>query len=112
MKPCQNVAIIILFAPKHFVEFSFKAFMSIKHSCFFSPSINIAAFGKTFWCFFSLLSYTATRLREYIRCCMRCTAILKNDSRAEKRIEEEAFALASIAHYCFVETNLNCDCDQ
>ena len=36
------------------------------------------------------------------------TAILKNDSTAEKRIEEEAFALASIAHYCFVETNLNC----
>ena len=60
-------------------------------------------------CFFSLLSYSATRLREYILCCMYRTAILKNDSTAEKRREKEAFALASIAHYCFVETNLNCD---
>ena len=59
-------------------------------------------------CFFSLLSYSATRLREYIQCCMRRTAILKNNSTAEKRREEEAFALESIAHYCFVETNLNC----
>ena len=30
MKPCQNEAIIILFAPKHFVEFSFKALMTFK----------------------------------------------------------------------------------
>ena len=59
--------------------------------------------------FFSLLSYSMTRLCEYIQCCMRCTAILKNDSTAEKRREEEAFALASIAHYCFVETKTNCD---
>ena len=59
-------------------------------------------------CFFSLLSFSATRLREYIPCCMCRTAFLKNDSMAEKRREEEAFALASIAHYCFVETNLNC----
>ena len=59
-------------------------------------------------CFFSLLSYSATRFREYIRCCMYRTAIFKNDSTAEKRGEKEAFALASIAHYCFVETNLNC----
>ena len=40
------------------------------------------------------------------------TAILKNDSTAEKRIEEEAFALASIAHYCFVETKTNCVANQ
>ena len=59
-------------------------------------------------CFFSLLSYSVTRLREYIQCCMCCTGFLKNDSTAEKRREEEAFALASIAHYCFVKTNLNC----
>ena len=59
-------------------------------------------------CFFSLLSCSATRLRECIQCCMRRTAILKNDSTAEKRREEETFALASIALYCFVETNLNC----
>ena len=39
---------------------------------------------------------------------MRRTAILKNDSTAEKRREEEAFALASIAHYYFVETKTNC----
>ena len=49
-------------------------------------------------CFFSLLSYSATRLRE---CCMRRKAILKNDSTAEKRREEEAFALKAMAHYCF-----------
>ena len=36
------------------------------------------------------------------------TAILKNDSTAEKRGEEEAFALKSIAHYCFVEIKSNC----
>ena len=36
------------------------------------------------------------------------TAILKNDSTAEKKRVEEAFALASIAHYCFVETKTNC----
>ena len=60
-------------------------------------------------CFFSLLSYSATRLREYILCCMRRTAILKNNSTAEKRREEEAFALKSIAHYCFVEIKSNCD---
>ena len=60
-------------------------------------------------CFFSLLLYGATRLREYILCCMRRTAILKNNSTAEKRREEEAFALASIAHYCFVEIKSNCD---
>ena len=59
-------------------------------------------------CFFSLLSYGATRLCEYIPCCVLRTAILKNDSTAEKRREEETFALASIALYCFVETNLNC----
>ena len=40
---------------------------------------------------------------------MRGTAILKNNSTAEKRREEEAFALESIAHYCFVETKSNCD---
>ena len=40
---------------------------------------------------------------------MRRTAILKNNSTAEKRREEEAFALASIAHYCFVETKTNCE---
>ena len=39
---------------------------------------------------------------------MRCTDILKNNSTAEKRREEEAFALESIAHYCFVETKTNC----
>ena len=60
-------------------------------------------------CFFSLLSYSATRLREHILCCMRRLAILKNDSTAEKRREEEAFALASIAHYYFVKTKTNCD---
>ena len=59
-------------------------------------------------CFFSLLSYGATRFREYIPCCMRRTDILKNNSTAEKRREEETFVLASIARYCFVETNLNC----
>ena len=59
-------------------------------------------------CFFSLLSYSAMRLRECIECFMRRTAILKNNSTAEKRREEEAFALASIAHYCFVETKTNC----
>ena len=58
-------------------------------------------------CFFSLLSYSAMRLRECIECCMRRTAILKNNSTAEKRREEEAFALASIAHY-FVEIKSNC----
>ena len=57
-------------------------------------------------CFFSLLSYSATRLRE---CCMRRKAILKNDSTAEKRREEEAFLLKSIAHYCFVEIKSNCE---
>ena len=36
------------------------------------------------------------------------TAILKNDSTAEKRGEEETFALKSIAHYCFVEIKSNC----
>ena len=36
------------------------------------------------------------------------TAILKNNSTAEKRREEEAFALKSIAHYCFVEIKSNC----
>ena len=36
------------------------------------------------------------------------TAILKNDSTAEKRREKEAFALKSIAHYCFVEIKSNC----
>merc|ERR1711974_524186 len=60
-------------------------------------------------CFFSLLSYSATRLRECIQRCMRHTAILKNNSTAEKRREEEAFALESIAHYCFVKTKSNCD---
>ena len=30
MKPCRNEAIIILFAPKHFVEFSFKALVPFK----------------------------------------------------------------------------------
>ena len=60
-------------------------------------------------CFSSLLSYNATRFREYILCCMRRTAILKNNSTAEKRREEEAFALKSIAHYCFVETKSNCE---
>ena len=59
-------------------------------------------------CFFSLLSYSATRLREYILCCIRRTAILKNNNTAEKRREKEAFALASIAHYCFVEIRSNC----
>ena len=59
-------------------------------------------------CFFSLLSYSATRLREYILCCIRRTAILKNNNTAEKRREEEAFGLASIAHYCFVEIKSNC----
>ena len=59
-------------------------------------------------CFFSLLSCSATRLREYIRCCMRRTVILKNDSTADKRRKEEAFGLASIACYCFVETKTNC----
>ena len=54
--------------------------------------------------FFSLLSCCAARLRENIQYCMCRTAILKNDSTAEKRGEKEAFALASIAHYCFVET--------
>ena len=39
---------------------------------------------------------------------MRRTAILKNNSTAEKRREEEAFALKSIAHYCFVEIKNNC----
>ena len=63
-------------------------------------------------CFFSLLSYSATRFREYIRCCMYRTAILKNDSTAEKRGEKEAFALASIAHCCFVETKTNCELNQ
>ena len=57
-------------------------------------------------CFFSLLSYGATRLREYIQCCM--LRILKNNSTAEKRREEEAFALKSIAHYCFVQIKSNC----
>ena len=59
--------------------------------------------------FFSLLSCSAARLREYIKRCMCRTAILKNNSTAEKRREEETFALASIAHYCFVETILNCE---
>ena len=59
-------------------------------------------------CFFSHLSYSATRLRECIERCTRRTAILKNNSTAEKRREEEAFALKSIAHYCFVETKSNC----
>ena len=36
-------------------------------------------------------------------------AILKNDSTEEKRREEEASALVSIAHYGFVETKRNCD---
>ena len=40
---------------------------------------------------------------------MRRLAILKNDSTAEKRREKEAFALASIACYCFVETKTNCE---
>ena len=39
---------------------------------------------------------------------MRRTAVLKNDNTAEKRREEEAFALKSIAHYCFVEIKSNC----
>ena len=59
-------------------------------------------------CFISLLSYSAMRLRECIECFMRRTAILKNNSTAEKRREEVAFALASIAHYCFVEIKSNC----
>ena len=59
-------------------------------------------------CFFSLLSCSAARFREHIQCCMCRTAILKNDSTAEKRRKEEAFALASIAHCCFVETKTNC----
>ena len=58
--------------------------------------------------FFSLLSCCAARLRENIQYCMCRTPILKNDSTAEKRRKEEAFALASIAHYCFVETKTNC----
>ena len=40
---------------------------------------------------------------------MRRTAILKNNNTAEKRRKEEAFALESIAHYCFVEIKSNCD---
>ena len=59
-------------------------------------------------CFISLLSYSAMRLRECIECFMRRTAILKNNSTAEKRRQEGAFALASIAHYCFVEIKSNC----
>ena len=60
-------------------------------------------------CFFSLLLYSATRFREYIPCCMRRTDILKNNSTAEKRREEEAFALKSIAYYYFVEIKRNCE---
>ena len=39
---------------------------------------------------------------------MHRTIILKKDSTTEKRREEEAFVLASITHYCFVETKTNC----
>ena len=56
----------------------------------------------------SFLMYCAIRLREYILCCMRRTAILKNNCTAEKRREEEAFAIASIAHYCLVKTKSHC----
>ena len=96
----------------------------------FSPAelLSCCGFGKDLWekhhpptvalfnhpsaplrrCFISLLSYSAMRLRECIECFMRRTAILKNNSTAEKRRQEGAFALASIAHYCFVETKTNC----
>ena len=43
-----------------------------------------------------------------MQCCICRTAFLKNDSTAEERREEEVFALASIAHYCFVEIKSNC----
>ena len=55
--------------------------------------------------FFSLLSYSATRLCEYIynsACLPQLLCI--NDKRAEKRREEEGSMLASISQYCFVET--------
>ena len=86
--------------------------LSINHSVLVFSSIIVVMYHLSTplrRCFFSLLSFSATRLREYIPCCMCRTAFLKNDSTAEKRREEEAFALASIAHYCFVEIKSNCD---
>ena len=76
---------------------------TLPHNCVYSPSIDAA---PPLLLFSSLVQ--CERLREYIQCSMRRTAILKNNSTAEKRREEEAFALKSIAHYCFVEIKNNC----